>query len=46
VIGGDGVPGVGGFGLGRLVHAPEFALARVEPAGDDVLSLWRRAPDR
>ena len=43
VIGGDGVPGVGAFGLDRLAEAPGFELESVEPIGADVLSLWRRA---
>ena len=42
-IGGDGVPGVGAFGLERLAQAPGFELASVGPVGADVLSLWRRA---
>jgi len=42
VIGGDGVPGVGAFGLDRLADAPEFELESVEPVGADTLSLWRR----
>ncbi len=42
-IGGDGVPGVGAFGLDRLAEAPGFELESVEPVGADVLSLWRRA---
>ena len=41
-IGGDGVPGVGAFGLDRLAEAPGFELESVEPVGADVLSLWRR----
>jgi diaminohydroxyphosphoribosylaminopyrimidine deaminase/5-amino-6-(5-phosphoribosylamino)uracil reductase len=43
-IGGDGVPGVGAFGLDRLAAAPGFELESVEPVGADVLSLWRRTP--
>ncbi|MHA1527504.1 MAG: bifunctional diaminohydroxyphosphoribosylaminopyrimidine deaminase/5-amino-6-(5-phosphoribosylamino)uracil reductase RibD [Alphaproteobacteria bacterium] len=43
-IGGDGVPGVGAFGLDRLAEAPGFELESVEPVGADSLALWRRAP--
>ena len=42
-IGGDGVPGIGAFGLGQLAEAPEFTLESVEPVGADILSLWRRS---
>jgi diaminohydroxyphosphoribosylaminopyrimidine deaminase/5-amino-6-(5-phosphoribosylamino)uracil reductase len=42
-IGGDGVPGIGAFGLSRLAEAPGFELECVEPVGADVLSLWRRS---
>jgi diaminohydroxyphosphoribosylaminopyrimidine deaminase/5-amino-6-(5-phosphoribosylamino)uracil reductase len=45
-IGGDGIPGIGGFGLDRLAEAPEFSLERVEPVGSDVCSFWSRIPDR
>ena len=42
LIGGDGVPGVGAFGLNRLADAPGFELESVAPVGADTLSLWRR----
>jgi len=45
-IGGDGVPGIGAFGLDRLEQAPAFDLALTEPVGSDVYSLWRRASGR
>jgi diaminohydroxyphosphoribosylaminopyrimidine deaminase/5-amino-6-(5-phosphoribosylamino)uracil reductase len=45
-IGGDGVPGIGAFGLDWLEQAPKFALARVEPVGNDVFSLWDKVSDR
>jgi diaminohydroxyphosphoribosylaminopyrimidine deaminase/5-amino-6-(5-phosphoribosylamino)uracil reductase len=41
-IGGDGVPGVGAFGLDHLAEAPGFTLESVEPVGADILSLWRQ----
>lgn len=45
-IGGDGIPGIGAFGLDRLADAPGFELERLEPVGNDGFSLWRRGPDR
>jgi diaminohydroxyphosphoribosylaminopyrimidine deaminase/5-amino-6-(5-phosphoribosylamino)uracil reductase len=45
-IGGDGIPGIGGFGLDLLAEAPEFRLERVEPVGGDVFSFWSRISDR
>jgi diaminohydroxyphosphoribosylaminopyrimidine deaminase/5-amino-6-(5-phosphoribosylamino)uracil reductase len=44
-IGGDGMPGIGAFGLDRLADAPGFELATVAPVGADVFSLWRRIFD-
>ena len=41
-IGGDGVPGIGAFGLETLAEAPGFMLETVEPVGADILSLWRQ----
>lgn len=43
VIGGDGVPAVGAFGLAQLADAPGFALDRLESLGNDMLSWWRAA---
>ncbi len=40
-IGGDGIPGIGGFGLDRLADAPEFALEGAESVGEDLLTRWR-----
>jgi len=46
VIGQDGVPAVGGFGLERLAQAPGFRLESVEALGEDLMSVWRPAiPD-
>jgi len=46
VIGQDGVPAVGGFGVERLAQAPVFRLESVEALGDDLMSVWRPAiPD-
>jgi diaminohydroxyphosphoribosylaminopyrimidine deaminase/5-amino-6-(5-phosphoribosylamino)uracil reductase len=41
-FGGDGVPGVAGFGLELLADAPGFVLDGTEKIGGDVMSLWRR----
>jgi diaminohydroxyphosphoribosylaminopyrimidine deaminase/5-amino-6-(5-phosphoribosylamino)uracil reductase len=40
-IGGDGVPGIGAFGLETLAEAPGFTLETVEQVGADILLLWR-----
>jgi diaminohydroxyphosphoribosylaminopyrimidine deaminase/5-amino-6-(5-phosphoribosylamino)uracil reductase len=44
VIGGDGIPGVGAFGLERLADARRFQRTGLEPCGDDVLETYRRLP--
>ncbi|MGF1552797.1 MAG: bifunctional diaminohydroxyphosphoribosylaminopyrimidine deaminase/5-amino-6-(5-phosphoribosylamino)uracil reductase RibD [Paracoccaceae bacterium] len=41
-IGAEGVAGIGPLGLDRLAEAPDFALAAVERAGADVVSVWER----
>lgn len=40
-LGGDGLPGVHGFGLEKLDLAPRFALDSVSSVGDDTLTWWR-----
>lgn len=42
LIGADGRAGLGPLGLDRLADAPQFALCRVQPAGDDICQIWRR----
>jgi diaminohydroxyphosphoribosylaminopyrimidine deaminase/5-amino-6-(5-phosphoribosylamino)uracil reductase len=42
MIGGDGVPGVAGYGLGRLAAAPRFSRSSLGETGDDVLETWTR----
>lgn len=41
-LGGDGVPGVQGFGLTLLEDAPHFDLLSVSQVGDDTKSHWRK----
>lgn len=41
VIGGDGVPAVGGFKIDRLANAPGFRLENVEALDGDLMSVWR-----
>ncbi len=45
-IGGDGIPGIGAFGLERLANAPAFALEGVERFGEDLFTLWRLREER
>lgn len=42
VIGGDGLPAIGGLECPVLADAPRFALERVQRIGGDVLHIWRR----
>jgi diaminohydroxyphosphoribosylaminopyrimidine deaminase/5-amino-6-(5-phosphoribosylamino)uracil reductase len=44
VIGGDGLPGAGGFGLERLDAAPRFERVAVVPVGEDLMETYRRVP--
>jgi diaminohydroxyphosphoribosylaminopyrimidine deaminase/5-amino-6-(5-phosphoribosylamino)uracil reductase len=44
VIGGDGRPAAGGFGLEHLGAAPRFELVRVAVAGEDLMETYRRVP--
>jgi diaminohydroxyphosphoribosylaminopyrimidine deaminase/5-amino-6-(5-phosphoribosylamino)uracil reductase len=44
VIGGDGLPGAGGFGLERLDAAPRFERVSVAPVGEDLMETYRRVP--
>jgi diaminohydroxyphosphoribosylaminopyrimidine deaminase/5-amino-6-(5-phosphoribosylamino)uracil reductase len=37
IIGADGVPAIGGLGLGAISAAPVLRDLRVEPIGDDLL---------
>ncbi len=43
VIGGDGLPAIGGFGLEVLSDAPAFTHTGSRILGDDVLETYRRA---
>lgn len=42
IIGAEGRPALGALGLGRLSHAPRFALRAVQQSGDDVVQSWGR----
>lgn len=42
VIGGDGVPAVGGFGLERLADLPHFRRRSVAPIGVDLVETYTR----
>jgi diaminohydroxyphosphoribosylaminopyrimidine deaminase/5-amino-6-(5-phosphoribosylamino)uracil reductase len=42
LIGGDGIPGVAGFGLQELAEAPRFERFSLETVGEDVLEMLRR----
>jgi diaminohydroxyphosphoribosylaminopyrimidine deaminase/5-amino-6-(5-phosphoribosylamino)uracil reductase len=42
VMGGDGWPGVQGFGIEKLAMMPRFGRTRVTPLGDDVLTEFKR----
>ena len=41
VIGGDGIPAIGEFGLESLSEAPSFERLSMETVGDDVLTVFR-----
>jgi diaminohydroxyphosphoribosylaminopyrimidine deaminase/5-amino-6-(5-phosphoribosylamino)uracil reductase len=43
VVGGDGLPAAGAFGLERLADAPEFLAQEVVPLGKDRLETYKRA---
>ena len=42
MIGGDGVPGIGPYGLERLASARRFCRLSLGETGDDVLETWTR----
>ena len=42
VMGGDGWPGVRGFGIEKLAMVPRFARQRVTPLGSDLLTEFNR----
>jgi diaminohydroxyphosphoribosylaminopyrimidine deaminase / 5-amino-6-(5-phosphoribosylamino)uracil reductase len=42
VMGGDGWPGVQGFGIEKLAMMPRFVRHRVTSLGDDVLTEFKR----
>jgi len=44
IVGGDGRPAVGPFGVTALAAAPRFARMSLEPVGEDVLETLRHAP--
>jgi diaminohydroxyphosphoribosylaminopyrimidine deaminase/5-amino-6-(5-phosphoribosylamino)uracil reductase len=44
VIGGDGVPAVGGFGLERLAELSRFQRRSVAPVGADLVESYARVP--
>jgi diaminohydroxyphosphoribosylaminopyrimidine deaminase/5-amino-6-(5-phosphoribosylamino)uracil reductase len=41
LIGGDGIPAIGGFGLAELADAPGFKRVSMESVGADVLTIFR-----
>jgi diaminohydroxyphosphoribosylaminopyrimidine deaminase/5-amino-6-(5-phosphoribosylamino)uracil reductase len=41
LIGGDGIPAIGGFGLAELADAPGFERVSMESVGADVLTSFR-----
>jgi len=43
VIGGDGVPAIGGFGLAELDATPRFRLVESLTLGADAMDIYRRA---
>ncbi len=40
VIGGDGIPAAAGFGVDRIVNAPEFSLVSTQRAGEDIMEYY------
>lgn len=42
VLGGDGVPAIGGLGVAELVAAPSFTRTAVRQAGGDTVEFYRR----
>ena len=40
VIGGDGIPAAAGFGVDRVVNAPEFSLVSTQRAGNDIMEYY------
>ncbi|WP_206419721.1 bifunctional diaminohydroxyphosphoribosylaminopyrimidine deaminase/5-amino-6-(5-phosphoribosylamino)uracil reductase RibD [Minwuia thermotolerans] len=44
LIGGDGLPAIGGFGLEKLADVPRFRRAAIAHFGDDVLETYLREP--
>ncbi len=42
ILGAEGTPGIGALGIAALGEAPRWRLDRVERAGEDTLSRWRR----
>ncbi len=44
IVGGDGVPAAGGFGLEHLAEVPRFELLSITGAGEDLVETYRRTP--
>ncbi len=40
VIGGDGIPAAAGFGVDRVVNAPEFSLVSTQRVGNDIMEYY------
>ncbi len=40
VIGGDGIPAAVGFGVDRVVNAPEFSLVSTQRVGNDIMEYY------
>lgn len=40
VIGGDGMPAAVGFGIDRMVNAPEFSLVSIQRVGNDIMEYY------
>jgi diaminohydroxyphosphoribosylaminopyrimidine deaminase / 5-amino-6-(5-phosphoribosylamino)uracil reductase len=41
LIGGDGIPAIAALGIDRLIDAPSFEPLSSEPAGDDMLTMFK-----